>query len=94
MAAAADDAPPSMEVEGRYWESFNSAIAEEDQRLLDRFIEETKDLRNELASMQRDKARAEENLRQINLAYQNYEERLETRRHDCVVWLARHLITP
>ncbi|KAM0508539.1 hypothetical protein D7B24_001863 [Verticillium nonalfalfae] len=82
MAAAADDAPPSMEVEGRYWESFNGAIAEEDQRLLDRFIEETKDLRNELASMQRDKARAEENLRQINLAYQNYEERLETRRRE------------
>ncbi|EGY19482.1 hypothetical protein VD0002_g3187 [Verticillium dahliae] len=82
MAAAADDAPPSMEVEGRYWESFNTAIAEEDQRLLDRFIEETKDLRNELASMQRDKARAEENLRQINLAYHNYEERLETRRRE------------
>ncbi|KAM0281836.1 hypothetical protein ACHAQH_003325 [Verticillium albo-atrum] len=79
MTTAADDAPPSMEVEDRYWESFNSAIAEEDQRLLDRFIDETKGLRNELASMQLEKAQAEEKLRQINLAYQNYEDRLETR---------------
>ncbi|KAM0321424.1 hypothetical protein ACHAQA_010140 [Verticillium albo-atrum] len=77
--AMADDAPPSMEVEDRYWESFNGAIAEEDQRLLDRFIEETKNLRDELSNIEREKARAEETLRQINLAYHNYEERLETR---------------